>query len=56
MGLKWVDNKNRWIGGYVGDGQDIDKCYCGWQCKRWNTQGCFLGTLIEGLEVKSCPC
>lgn len=34
-----------------GNGKDNDKCSCGWQCKKWNYLGCFIGTLIDGLEA-----
>ncbi len=34
-----------------GNGSDPEKCSSGWKCKRWNTQGCFIGKLIDGLEV-----
>lgn len=35
-----------------GNGNDKDKCSCGWQVKRGGSHlGCYCGTLIEGLEV-----
>ncbi len=34
-----------------GNGQDVDKCSSGWKVKKGNNGGCFLGTLIDGLEV-----
>lgn len=34
-----------------GNGEDVDKCASGWQVKKGNKGGCFLGTLIDGLEV-----
>lgn len=30
-----------------GNGNDVDKCSCGWRHKRKNKGGCFLGDLIE---------
>jgi hypothetical protein len=30
-----------------GNGNDKDKCSCGWQVKKFNGSGCYLGTLIE---------
>ena len=34
-----------------GNGADKDKCSSGWQCKRWNGLGCFLGELLDNLTV-----
>jgi len=34
-----------------GNGNDRDKCSCGWKTKRGNKGGCFLGTLLPDLEV-----
>ncbi len=34
-----------------GNGNDKDKCSCGWKVKRGKNGGCFLGDLIKGLEV-----
>ena len=34
-----------------GNGNDKDKCSCGWQCTEWNQMGCFIGTEIVG-EIK----
>jgi len=31
-----------------GNGNDPDKCSCGWQVKRFNGAGCYLGSLIKG--------
>ena len=36
----------------VGNGGDNDKCSSGWEKKTGNHGGCFMGELIEGLEVK----
>ena len=36
-----------------GNGKDKDKCSAGWQTKRWNHLGCFMGTLIEGVNDDS---
>jgi hypothetical protein len=33
-----------------GNGTDKDKCSCGWQVKRWNKLGCFMGTLLPKYE------
>jgi hypothetical protein len=35
-----------------GNGDDKDKCSCGFRVKKWNGLGCYLGILLEGLEVK----
>ena len=35
-----------------GNGKAEDKCACGSKCKRGRLGGCFMGTLIAGLEVK----
>lgn len=35
-----------------GNGNDSDKCSCGWRCTEPTELGCFLGTPIVG-EVKS---
>lgn len=37
-----------------GNGNDVDKCACGWQCTEFNGLGCFLGTPIVG-EIKPKP-
>ena len=37
-----------------GNGNDKDKCACGWQCTKLNGLGCFLGTAIVG-EPKAQP-
>lgn len=34
-----------------GNGNDKDKCACGWRHKKGGKGMCFIGTLIEGLEV-----
>ncbi len=31
-----------------GNGNDKDKCACGWQCTEWNGAGCFIGIAIVG--------
>lgn len=31
-----------------GNGNDPDKCSCGWQRRTWDTMGCFFGTPIVG--------
>ncbi len=31
-----------------GNGNDPDKCSCGWQAKHWDHQGCYLGEAIHG--------
>lgn len=36
-----------------GNGADPEKCSSGWQIKKGYKGGCFLGELIEGLEVPS---
>lgn len=33
-----------------GNGSDPDKCSCGWQVKKGNNGGCFLGQLASGIE------
>lgn len=35
-----------------GNGQDKDKCSCGWQIKRGKQGSCFSGALLPGLFVK----
>ena len=35
-----------------GNGSDKDKCACGWKVKRGKQGGCFMGTLLDGLEAK----
>lgn len=35
-----------------GNGSDKDKCSCGWQITTGGHGACFLGTLIEGLEIR----
>lgn len=37
-----------------GNGNDPDKCSCGWKCVDWNGHGCYLGTAIVG-EIKPRP-
>ena len=32
-------------------GGDPEKCSSGWKHKKGNKGGCFIGTLVEGLEV-----
>lgn len=34
-----------------GNGNDPDKCSCGWKAKRFNGSGCFCGMLIKDIEV-----
>jgi len=34
-----------------GNGDDPDKCSCGWKHKRGRKGGCFIGTLMPGLEA-----
>ena len=34
-----------------GNGNDKDKCSCGWKCSEWNEMGCYLGEAIIG-EIK----
>ena len=34
-----------------GNGSDADKCAAGWKYKKGKKGGCFMGTLLEGLEV-----
>lgn len=34
-----------------GNGADKDKCSCGWQVKRSNGSGCFLGDLLPDLSL-----
>lgn len=34
-----------------GNGNDKDKCSCGWKVTEWNGAGCFIGSEIIG-EVK----
>jgi len=36
---------------YGGNGKDKDKCSSGWQYKRGNKGGCFLGKLQSDLEI-----
>lgn len=49
------DNGRRWTAccecDRGGNGNDRDKCSCGWKCITWNQMGCFLGTEIIG-EIK----
>ena len=33
-----------------GNGSDKDKCSCGWNVKRFNKLGCFIGTLLKKLQ------
>lgn len=37
-----------------GNGNDDDKCACGWKVTKQSTLGCFLGTPIVG-EIKPQP-
>ena len=32
------------------NGTDVDKCSCGWRKKKGGSGGCFLGTLIHGID------
>jgi hypothetical protein len=34
-----------------GNGNDKDKCSSGWEIKRWNGLGCFVGILCENLTI-----
>lgn len=34
-----------------GNGTVTDKCSCGWKVKKPKQSGCFMGTLLPGLEV-----
>jgi hypothetical protein len=34
-----------------GNGDGTNNCSSGWQCKKWNTQGCFTGLLLEKFEI-----
>jgi hypothetical protein len=34
-----------------GNGDAKDKCSCGWKVKKGKQGGCFIGTLMSGLEV-----
>jgi hypothetical protein len=34
-----------------GNGNDKDKCSCGWKITEWDQKGCFIGTEIVG-EIK----
>ncbi|MCK5616290.1 hypothetical protein KAR91_81260 [Candidatus Pacearchaeota archaeon] len=34
-----------------GNGNDKDKCSCGWKCTTWDGLGCFIGFEIVG-EIK----
>lgn len=49
----FTDNKGRrWTAccecNRGGNGNDKDKCSCGWQCIEFNGLGCFMGTDIVG--------
>ena len=35
-----------------GNGSDKYKCAAGWNVKRSQKTGCFMGTLLAGLEAK----
>ena len=35
-----------------GNGNAKDKCSSGWQCRKWNGLGCFLGVAIVGAPAK----
>lgn len=35
-----------------GNGEAEDKCSSGWKHKKGKKGGCFMGTLISGLEIK----
>jgi len=37
-----------------GNGNDKDKCACGWQTREVNALGCYLGTPIVG-PIKTAP-
>jgi len=34
-----------------GNGTDKDKCSCGWKVKKGKNGGCYIGTLIPGIEI-----
>lgn len=34
-----------------GNGKAEEKCSCGWKVKRGKKGGCFMGTLLGGLEI-----
>jgi hypothetical protein len=34
-----------------GNGSDPEKCSCGWKVKRGGHGMCFMGTLLNGLEL-----
>lgn len=34
-----------------GNGSDKDKCSSGWRNKKGGRGGCFIGSLIDGIEV-----
>ena len=34
-----------------GNGKEKDLCSCGWKIKTGRRGGCFLGTLLPGLEM-----
>ena len=34
-----------------GNGSDKDKCSAGWKVKRGGNGGCFMGTLLAGIEA-----
>jgi hypothetical protein len=36
-----------------GNGNDQDKCACGWKCTTWDSTGCFLGVPIVGEPAKT---
>lgn len=50
------DNGKRWTAccecNRGGNGNDKDKCSCGWQSIEWDKRGCFLGSAIVGEPVK----
>ena len=33
------------------NGSDENKCTCGWQVTHGSKLGCFIGTLLAGIEV-----
>lgn len=37
-----------------GNGNDKDKCSCGWKTTTWNQLGCYLGEAIQG-DIKPKP-
>lgn len=35
-----------------GNGNDKDKCSCGWKIRRGGRMGCFSGTLMQGVKPR----